>query len=858
MLTIRERLQAALRDTYAVERELGRGGMATVFLAHDRKHDRAVAIKVLHPELAATIGADRFEREIRLAAKLQHPHILGLYDSGVAEGLLYYVMPFVQGESLRDRLDREGQLPIDDAVQIALEVADALGAAHQQQIIHRDIKPENVLLSGGHALVADFGIARAASEGGGQKLTQTGMAVGTPVYMAPEQSVGDSIGPTADLYSLGCVLYEMLAGEPPFTAKSPQALMARHAMEAVPSVRIVRTTVPEEIEDAIFAAMAKVPADRPQTAAQFAEALGLPLGATASRRASIRATASRRVPTQARLPAARRRSIWWRHPWLLGLGVVLIGAGGWLAWRATGSERAGRSTLGLTLPPSRIAVLYFRNPSGDADLDAVADGLTEGLIRALANVRGLTVVSRNGVAPFRDRTVPVDSVARALKAGTVVDGTVDAEGGDRIRIRTRLIDETGADLGKQTSIVLDRDQLFAAEDSVAQEVSRTLREWLGSEIEIRQSEAGTRSTDAWTLLSRAERVRKRAAGLAVGDSGWRAALENADTLLAEASRADDHWAAPLVLRGEIAFERGREPGEPSRRSAFLDRGGELAEAALALDPRNAAALALRGKVRFAEWSLARSPDPAVRALLLKAAEKDLEAAVAADPSLASAYAQLTFVYYADKSVGVFTALQAARNAYEADAYLSMADLILHRLFWASYDTDQFADAVKWCEEGHRRFPTDVRFTECQLWLLLTPGSQPDIGTAWRLAARSDSFAAPDDRPFESHLTRLIVGGVIGRAAKAAPVGAAKALLADSADRVLTGARAGRDVDPHQELEGYEAVMRTQMGDYPEAIDLLRRYVAVNPDHSFQVEGNIHWWWRDLRNNPDFQRVMARR
>src|SRR5262245_5578467 len=212
--------------------------MATVYLGRDIKHEREVAIKVLNPELAASIGGERFEREIKLAAKLQHPHILGLFDSGEADGLLFYVMPFVKGESLRDRLDREGQLPIEDAVQITLEVADALGFAHSQNIVHRDIKPENVLVSNGHALVAGFGIARAASEGGGPTLTQTGMALGTPVYMAPEQAMGEKVGPTADIYSMGCMLYEMLAGEPPFTGKNATAIMARHAMEAVPSVRI--------------------------------------------------------------------------------------------------------------------------------------------------------------------------------------------------------------------------------------------------------------------------------------------------------------------------------------------------------------------------------------------------------------------------------------------------------------------------------------------------------------------------------------------------------------------------------------------------------------------------------------------
>ena len=208
------RLRTALSGRYVVERELGAGGMATVFLAQDVKHDRQVAVKVLLPELAATLGAERFEREIRLAAKLQHPHILGLYDSGAENGLLYYVMPFVKGESLRDRLRREGMLPIEDAIRITLEVCGALGYAHEHGVVHRDIKPENILLSGEHALVADFGIARAIGEAGpgGQKLTQTGMSVGTPVYMAPEQSTREVVCPTADLYSLRWVLYEMLAG----------------------------------------------------------------------------------------------------------------------------------------------------------------------------------------------------------------------------------------------------------------------------------------------------------------------------------------------------------------------------------------------------------------------------------------------------------------------------------------------------------------------------------------------------------------------------------------------------------------------------------------------------------------------
>ncbi len=854
MPSIEERLQTQLSDRYAIERELGRGGMATVFLASDLKHDRQVAIKVLHPELGATIGADRFDREIRLAAKLQHPHILGLYDSGEADGLLYYVMPFVQGESLRDRLDREGQFPVDDALQIVREVADALGHAHSLGIVHRDIKPENILLSGGHALVADFGIARAASEGGGAKLTQTGMAVGTPVYMAPEQAMGEPAGPTADLYSLGCVLYEMLAGEPPFTAKTPQALMARHAMEAVPSIRIVRPTVPEEVEDAIFAAMAKVPADRPQTALQFTEFLGLPLGATASRRASIRATASRRVPTQATVayrPPALPRPLWIVLGVIGGAAAIVL----FFWWRLLGAPApSAAAPLPADSPVRRVAVRYFTSEGGDPDLAAAADGLTEALIRSLSQVRAISVVSRNGVAPYRGTTVSRDSVARALRAGTVVEGTVELEGANRVRVTTRLYDGSGADLGKRGSFLVPRDQLFAAEDSVASEVARTLREWVGEEVQLRLGQARTRSLAAWTLYHRAERHRKDAEA-AADPAAARGLLARADSLLRDANQADPAWIDPLILEAEIAYQQATLPGSPTDRGQWIDQGLAIVQRALALEPGSARALAARGALSFLDWRLARTADPVARGQLLDGARRDLETAVRADATLASAFAQLSFVYYADKRVDVYEALNAAREAYQADAYLAMADLILHRLFWASYDTDQFAAAATWCDEGRRRFPADPRFVECSLWLMLAPDAAPDITLAWRRAATLDSLTAPAQREFTRRLAQMIVGGVIGRAAVAVTGDRA---LADSADRVLRAARTDRDLDPGLELLGYEAIMRARMGQAAEAIALLRRYVAVNPDHSFQVGGNIHWWWRGLRDDPGFQAVMARR
>lgn len=269
------RLNAALEGRYSIERELGEGGMATVYLAHDLRHDRRVAVKVLKPELAAVVGAERFLAEIRTTANLQHPHILPLFDSGKAEGFLFYVMPYVEGESLRERLDREKQLPVDDAVRIARRVAGALDYAHRHDIIHRDIKPANILLHDGEPVVADFGIALAVQEAGGGRLTETGLSLGTPYYMSPEQATADRDPSAAsDVYSLGCVLYEMLVGEPPFTGSTAQAVLGRILTAEVRRPTEQRKSIPEHVEDALLTALEKLPADRFRSAAEFADALG--------------------------------------------------------------------------------------------------------------------------------------------------------------------------------------------------------------------------------------------------------------------------------------------------------------------------------------------------------------------------------------------------------------------------------------------------------------------------------------------------------------------------------------------------------------------------------------------------------
>jgi eukaryotic-like serine/threonine-protein kinase len=330
------RLTAALADRYRLERELGQGGMATVYLAEDLKHQRKVAIKVLHPELSAVIGGERFLAEIRTTAQLQHPHILGLIDSGEADRLLYYVMPYVSGESLRARLERDKQLPVEDALRLAREVAGALDYAHRQGVVHRDIKPENILLQDGSALVADFGIALAVQQAGGSRMTQTGMSLGTPHYMAPEQAMGErDITPRADVYALGAVTYEMLAGEPPFTGPNSQAIVAKVLTEPAALLRPKRATVAPHVEAAILTALQKLPADRFASAALFADALARP-GASGTYSATVALPAATRP--RARIAGAL--------PWLAAVAGLGLAAAAWLSRPAPLATRWHYLSLG--------------------------------------------------------------------------------------------------------------------------------------------------------------------------------------------------------------------------------------------------------------------------------------------------------------------------------------------------------------------------------------------------------------------------------------------------------------------------------------------------------------------------------
>jgi Tol biopolymer transport system component/tRNA A-37 threonylcarbamoyl transferase component Bud32 len=343
MSSLPSRVSGALSGHYRLEDEIGAGGMATVYLAQDLRHDRRVAVKVLRPELAAVIGAERFLAEIKLTANLQHPHILPLFDSGEADSFLFYVMPYVEGESLRDRLNREKQLPVDEAIRIASEVASALDYAHRHGVIHRDIKPENILLHDGRALVADFGIALAASKAGGSRMTETGMSLGTPHYMSPEQAMGErEITARSDVYALGAVLYEMLSGDPPFTGSTAQAVVARVVTESPRPLLPQRHTIPPHVEAAVITALEKLPADRFATAAQFAEALARPgVATTVSRSATaITATTPRAGGAWAKVAALA--------PWAVAL--LALGAAGFAIWRRPAPAARQVVRFGIQLP----------------------------------------------------------------------------------------------------------------------------------------------------------------------------------------------------------------------------------------------------------------------------------------------------------------------------------------------------------------------------------------------------------------------------------------------------------------------------------------------------------------------------
>jgi serine/threonine-protein kinase len=561
------RLSSAVSDRYRIERELGAGGMATVYLAADLRHRRNVAVKVLRPELAATLGPDRFLREIEVAANLQHPHILPLFDSGEADGFLYYVMPYVDGESLRERLGRSGELSVPDAAKILRDVVDALAYAHHQGVVHRDIKPDNVLLSGRHALVTDFGVAKAVSEATGrQSLTTAGVALGTPMYMAPEQAVADPhVDFRADLYAVGTMAYEMLTGAPPFTGASAQAILAAQVTEAPKPISSVRQTVPAPLALAVMQCLEKRPADRPHSAESLIptlESLSAPSGGV---------TPASTTPHRAVQPAMSR--VAGKIPrWALALGAVVILAGaGYGALRVARGDRANAiASTGASVAKS-VAVLPFDNLGGDSANRTFTDGVHDEILTDLTRVAALQVTSRTSVEEYRDTKKSVQQIGAELGVGTLLEGQVQ-RAGNQVHVSVQLVDASRDRQLWANSYdrALTTENVFAIQGDIARRVAEALRANILKDASAITDSAPTIDLEALNWYHRGKELFDNRGPAAV-DSRIAAAFQKAvelDSTFAEA------WAG---LAAALSWEvRTGIAGDtvPARRA--LDRAVTLA------------------------------------------------------------------------------------------------------------------------------------------------------------------------------------------------------------------------------------------------------------------------------------------
>lgn len=576
LTSLTDRARTALAGRYAVEREIGRGGMATVLLARDLKHDRAVAVKVMHTDFSEALGEERFLREVRITARLSHPHILPLLDSGASDGLLYYVMPFVEGESLRARLAREGQLPVADALRIAREVADALGYAHGRGIIHRDVKPENILLESDHALVADFGIARAMDEAKAERLTATGLAMGTPLYMSPEQAQGEAtIDGRSDIHSLGSVLYEMLVGEPPHRGPTAQAVITRKLTESAPPIRSRRPSVPAAVETALARALAPTPADRFRTAADFAAAL-------------VDGPAATTAPSR---PATRT--------FIAAAVLLLVAAAGWFAWSAS------NGSAGASEPLRSIAVLPFANLNDDSTHDYFSDGLTDELITSLSAVDSLRVASRTSSFAFRAGNMDIREIGRRLGVKSVLEGTVRRED-RRVRVTARLV---GVDDGYQRwSRTYERnaDDALRIQQEIAASIVTTLQGG-GDAVGRPREDVGAPDPEAYDLYLRARffRNKRDEAGLRRSVTLFNEVVERAPGFArAHVGLADSH-----VVLGFYVLD------PPSEAFPIAVRH---AREALRLDPTLGSAHATLGYVElYHEWDFPRAEQEFRRAIELE-------------------------------------------------------------------------------------------------------------------------------------------------------------------------------------------------------------------------------------------------
>ena len=759
------RVRKALAEHYRIERVLGEGGMATVYLAEDPKHHRKVAVKVMRPEMAATLGAERFLREVEIAAQLSHPHILPVYDSGNAAGILYYVMPYVEGESLQERLRRETELPIEDAVRIAREVGEALAYAHARNIVHRDIKPANIMMSAGHALVADFGIAR-ATDGGGAVITKTGLAVGTPQYMSPEQSNGSPhVDQRADIFALGCVFYEMVAGEPPFTGPTPQAIVIRSMTETPRALSTTRAGLSAALDAVVLRALAKSPADRWQSAQQFADALG---------RAADTLRSGERMAAEAPAaigPAASRVwalfgfaavitlgvfyglvSRWGLPTWVLYLAVGLLAIGA-VVLAVTGKLESRRlagvptpglgrlftwrnATLGGVLAMGtwalvvmgliikgpggggsggavRLAVLPFEN-RGTADDAYFVDGIADQVRGKLTGLGGFQVTARTSSDQYRASKKPLQAIGKELGVDYLLAATVTwaktGAGQGRVQVSPELIEvRTGASKWQQ-SFDGDVTDVFQVQSKIATQVAGALGVALGGKEQQQLAERPTENLAAYDLYLKAEALtgndpatRRQAAGL----------YEQAVALDSSFTRA---WAGLSASLSGLYFNGTPDPVVGSRARLAADR-------ALALDPKGAT-----GHTALARYYLLVAKDPVQAGAQMTQAL----AATPNDPALLSAAGAT------ERSLGRWdAALQHLELARRLDPRSGRTAGELHRTL---FTLRRYPEAIAAGNDALALAPADLNVIEIQMMAYLAQGDLP--GARSVLQAVPASLAQP--------------------------------------------------------------------------------------------------------------------
>jgi len=707
------RLQETLGDAYRLERELGGGGMSRVFLATDAALERRIVFKVLPPDVAAEVSTERFKREIQLAAQLNHPHIVPLLSAASGSGLLYYTMPYVEGESLRSLIERERQLPLETAVQLAREVADALDYAHSRAIVHRDIKPENILLSGGHAVVTDFGIARAVSRAtDSPALTSAFIAVGTAAYMSPEQASAErEIDGRSDIYSLACVLFEMLAGQPPFTGTTQAALIAKRFIEAAPSVRQSRENVPAWLDEAVARGLATAPADRFQTAREFARALAPSSVSTGSEMYSSPAVEPTPVPSALRTPRFRGRVI-------MPIALAAFLAVGYAAFRLIDggvgrAEGPSGNTAATSTGPATIAVLPFANLSAGEENEFFADGMTEELINSLSGIEGLRVAARSSVFALKGRKLDVRTVGDTLGVDAVLEGSV-RRAGTKLRVTAQLVN---TDDGYQMwADDFDRElsDVFKVQDEIAGAIVNALR--------VKLIRTASRTTAAETRSSNPEAydlyLRGRFFLNSQGTPGLPRALEHFEKAVqldpsfarAYAGVADARSRAGMLGKGVPAIEM------PKAKAAALK--------ALALDSSLAEPHSSLAHILFVwDWNHAE-------------AEREFRKAIALDPDDGTTQ-WLYGILLLD--VGRFKeAERQFRLAHELEPLLPHTSSLLGRFFVSTRQPDS---AIKYLREAIELGPNlDLAFQQLG-HAYLQKGMSREAIDAFRKAA---SLSGPRD------------------------------------------------------------------------------------------------------------------